>query len=86
MNADSIMWMMMASRGCPFFSYIAKKKKGIITAIIPITAELTLNAAFNKKNDGTPARTAIPKHISCLFVRLNITLLFTFVRSLGTLI
>lgn len=54
--------------------------------IIPMTAVLTFTTVLSKKNDGTPMSAAIPKQISCLFVRLNITLLFTFVRSLGTLI
>ena len=54
--------------------------------IIPMTAVLTFTTVLSKKNDGTPMSAASPKQISCLFVRLNITLLFTFVRSLGTLI
>lgn len=54
--------------------------------IIAMTAVLVFTTVFIRKNDGTPISTAIPKQISCLFVRLNITLLFTFVRSLGTLI
>ncbi len=36
------------------------------------------------KKDGTPMMTAAPKHMSCLLVRLNSTLLFTRVRSRGT--
>ena len=52
--------------------------------IMIITDVLIENASFSKKKDGTPTSAAKPKHISCLFVRLNITLLFTFVRSRGT--
>jgi len=36
------------------------------------------------KKDGTPMSAAREKQISCRLVRLNMTLLFTFVRSLGT--
>ena len=52
--------------------------------IIPIAAVLTAVNCFKRKNDGTPRSAATLKQISCLFVRLNITLLFTFVRSRGT--
>ena len=52
--------------------------------IIPIAAVLVEAICFIKKNDGTPMSAATLKQISCLFVRLNITLLFTFVRSRGT--
>ena len=79
------MWFKMTSNVCPFLSYIAIKKNGIMITIIPITAVFTVTTVFSKKNDGTPINAAIPKQISCLLVRLNITLLFTFVRSLGTL-
>ena len=65
---------------------MARKKNGIIITIIPMTAVLTFTAVLNRKNDGTPMSAAMPKQISCRLVRLNITLLFTFVRSLGTLI
>ena len=37
-----------------------------------------------KKKSGTPMSTAGVKHISCLLVRLNITLLLTLLKSLGT--
>lgn len=52
--------------------------------IIPITAVFTLVMFLSKKKDGTPISAATPKQISCLLVKLNITLLFTFVRSRGT--
>ena len=52
--------------------------------IIPIAAELVEAICFIRKNDGTPRSAATEKQTSCLFVRLNITLLFTFVRSRGT--
>lgn len=37
-----------------------------------------------KKNSGTPMSAPLPKQISCRFVRLKATFVFTFVRSLGT--
>ena len=52
--------------------------------IIPMAAVLTDAICFIKKNDGTPKSAATLKQISCLFVRLNTNLLFTFVRSRGT--
>jgi hypothetical protein len=39
---------------------------------------------FSRKKDGTPMSAAREKQISCRLVRLNMILLFTFVRSLGT--
>ena len=52
--------------------------------IIPMAAVLVDAICFIRKNDGTPRSAATVKQTSCLFVRLNITLLFTFVRSRGT--
>ncbi len=52
--------------------------------IMPMTDALKEHASFSRKNDGTPRSAARPKHNSCLFVRLNITLLLTLVRSRGT--
>ena len=37
-----------------------------------------------RKYNGTPTAAASEKQISCLLVRLNMTLFFTLVRSLGT--
>ncbi len=39
---------------------------------------------FMRKNRGTPTAAAMLKHTSCRLVRLSATLVFTFVRSLGT--
>ena len=52
--------------------------------IIAMAAVLVEAICFTRKNDGTPKSAATEKQTSCLFVRLNITLLFTFVRSRGT--
>lgn len=51
--------------------------------IIAIAAVLTPTIPFNAKNSGIPMRAPIPKQINCLLVRLNKTLVFTFVKSLG---
>ena len=48
------------------------------------TATVWGTLSLSKKNSGTPTRAAAPKHTSCRFVRLNMTLVFTRVRSLGT--
>ncbi len=51
---------------------------------IPMAATVGLPNLLSIKNDGTPMSAAILKHMSCLLVMLNITLLFTLVKSLGT--
>ena len=71
------------SKGCPSFSYIARKNRGSMTRIIPSAARLTFPAAFRRKKKGTPMSAAAPKQINCLFVRLNRTFDFTLVRSRG---
>jgi len=38
---------------------------------------------FIRKNIGKPTTRAMEKHINCLLVRLNITLVFTVLKSLG---
>ncbi len=83
-NCASMKWNRITSRGSPFFSYIAKKNSGIMTAIMPSAARLIFPVRFSRKKDGTPMSAAREKQISCRLVRLNKTLLFTFVRSLGT--
>lgn len=79
-----MMFPMTFSSGCPFFSYIAKRKKGSAKTIIHMDAVLEPRGSFSKKNTGTATTAAALKQISCLFVRLNMTLVFTFVKSLGT--
>ena len=49
-----------------------------------IAAALTPMGFRSKKKSGAPMSAPQPKQMSCRFVRLNSTLLFTFVRSLGT--
>lgn len=71
------------SKGCPSFSYIARKNNGSMSRIIPSAARLTFPAAFRRKKKGTPMSAAAPKQINCLFVRLNRTFDFTLVRSRG---
>jgi hypothetical protein len=55
-----------------------------MNTIINITAPELPIIPFVAKNTGAPIAAATPKHISCLFVRLNITLVLTFDKSLGT--
>ena len=52
--------------------------------IMHIAAALLPNGTRSRKNSGTPMIAPPPKQISCRLVRLNATLVFTFVRSLGT--
>ena len=62
------------------------KNIGIISTIIPIAANVESPTFRSRKNDGTPMSAAREKQISCRLVRLNMTLLLTFVRSRGTAI
>ena len=72
------------SRGCPFFSYIPSRKNGSMTSIMHIAAVLLPIGTRSRKNSGTPMSAPPPKQISCRLVRLNATLVFTLVKSLGT--
>ena len=72
------------SSGCPFRSYIANRNAGSMMTIIVIAAALVPMGLRSKKKSGTPMSAPPPKHKSCRFVRLNSTLLFTLVRSFGT--
>ena len=72
------------SIGWPFFSYIARRKKGSMTRIMLREAELLPRGFCRKKNSGTPISAPHPKQINCLLVRLNITFVFTLVKSFGT--
>ena len=55
-----------------------------MTTIMHMTAVLTLEKCLTAKNSGTPISAPMPKHMSCLFVRLKSTFVFTRVRSRGT--
>ena len=70
------------------FKFLSKEKKRDLVMPKHLTKaeKKEVRQIINKaqKNDGTPMSAATLKQISCLFVRLNITLLFTFVRSRGT--
>ena len=79
-------WMIcpaITSRGWPCRSYMARRKKGNITTIMQRVAALELIALLSKKKSGTPMSAAAPKQMSCRLVKPNMTLDFTFVRSLG---
>lgn len=84
MNCACTKWARSTSRGSPFFSYMATKNSGIMTAIIPSAARLVFPVLRIRKNVGTPMTAAREKQMSCRFVRLNTILLFTFERSRGT--
>ena len=75
---------MIFSSGWPFFSYIASRKKGSMTSIMHIAAVLFPAGPRSKKKNGTPISAPPVKQTSCLLVKLNMTLVLTFVRSLGT--
>ena len=64
---------------------MANSMAGIITTIITIAAGLVPMLPLSKKKSGTPMSAPLPKQMSCRFVRLNSTLVFTLVKSFGTL-
>ena len=70
--------------GLPFLSYRARKKNGIITAIMASEARVTFPDFFMRKKSGTPMAAAAPKQMSWRLVRFRNTLLLTRVRSRGT--
>ena len=78
------MFLNTFSAGWPSFSYIAIKNAGSMNSIITIMAAELPITPFVRKYVGIPIAAAEPKHISCLLVRLNINLVLTLLRSLGT--
>ena len=80
-----MMFRSTTSSGCPLRSYTPSRNAGSITTIIVIAAVLVPMGFRSKKKSGTPISAPQPKHMSCRFVSLSSTLLFTLVRSLGTL-
>ena len=51
---------------------------------ITMAAALVPVLPLSKKKSGTPIRAPLPKQMSCLFVKLNMTLVLTLAKSLGT--
>ena len=74
----------MVSSGCPCFSYMANMKNGSMASTMIKVAAVCGTLSLMRKKSGTPTTAAAPKHTSCRLVRFSATLLFTFVRSLGT--
>ena len=72
------------SRGCPCFSYIAKRKQGSITTIIANAAMLVPALSLSKKKSGSPKIRAAAKQMICRFVRLKATFVLTLDKSFGT--
>lgn len=79
-----IMFRRMTSRGCPFFSYMARRNMGIMEKIRISAAVLFPKGPLVKKYSGIPTAAATLKQMSCRLVRLKSTLVFTLVTSLGT--
>ena len=80
---ERMIWPAITSRGWPCRSYMARRKNGSMTKIMQRVAAVVLITLLSRKKSGTPMSAAAPKHISCRLVRPNMTLLLTFVRSLG---
>lgn len=55
-----------------------------MTSIIHMAAMLFPAGSRSKKNSGTPTSAPAVKQTNCLRVRLNMTLVLTLVKSLGT--
>ena len=60
---------------------MASMKKGSMTSIMHMAATLLPAGSRSKKKSGTPISAPLPKQTSCLLVKLNMTLVFTFVSS-----
>ena len=84
MNFVSMKCLAITSIGCPSFSYMARRKRGIMMRIMPREATLVFATVFRAKKDGRPMAAAAPKQRSCLFVRLNSIFDLTRERSRGT--
>ena len=56
-----------------------------VDILITMAAGLVPMLPLSKKKSGTPMSAPLPKQMSCRFVRLNSTLVFTLVKSFGTL-
>ena len=61
-----------------------QQDEGPHTSIIHMAAMLFPVGFLSKKNSGTPISAPAVKQISCRLVRLNMTFVLTFVKSLGT--
>jgi hypothetical protein len=83
MKIERIIFRATFSAGRPSFSYIAKKKKGSMSAIIKIMAALLPIAERVKRYVGIPITAAAPKHSNCRFVRLNAIFVFIRDKSFG---
>ena len=83
-NRTRMIFFKIFSRGCPFFSYIAKRKNGSITIIMHRVAVVFPADPLSKKKSGTPKSTAGVKQTSCLFVNPNSTFALILERSFGT--
>lgn len=65
-------------------AHLKEWKDAGITSIIHIAATLFPVGFLSKKKSGTPISAPPVKQISCRLVRLNMTFVLTFVKSLGT--
>ena len=57
MNFVRMMFFPTTSRGCPCFSYMAKRKQGSMTAIIAIDARLVPVLSLSRKKSGSRRKT-----------------------------
>lgn len=72
------------SSGFPSFSKIPSAKNGSISPTIKSAAGSFPMLPRDARYAGIPASPPSPKHMICLFVRLNATFVFTFDKSFGT--
>ena len=84
LKRDAMTFLRIFSRGCPFFSYSANRKNGIITAIIRAMERLLGSFPLVRKYSGTPISAPLPKQMICRFVRPNASFVLICVRSFGT--
>lgn len=84
LKRDATTFFRIFSRGCPFFSYSANRKNGIITAIIRVIRRLPGSLPLVRKYSGMPISAPLPKQMICRFVRPKASLVLICVRSFGT--
>lgn len=84
LKRDAMTFLRIFSRGCPFFSYSANRKNGIITAIISAMRRLLGSLPLVRKYSGIPIAAPLPKQTIWRLVRPKANLVLIWFRSFGT--
>jgi len=84
LKREAMTFFRIFSRGCPFFSYNANRKNGIITAIIRAMRRLPGSLPLVRKYSGTPISAPLPKQMIWRLVKPKASFVLICVRSFGT--